>query len=521
MSPDRFAPLQTPDAARISDYVDHWARENASAIAAVQDETKISYATLRRQVDELAEALAAAGVTKGDRVASLVPPSLDFLKTFLAAASIGAIWLGLSPRHTVDELAYVIGDAEPRLIFHRRAFLGRDLEADLQVAMDQAGSTARLVALDEAHLQAFCALDVETPAVDLAASRAAVAGEDPAMLVYTSGSTGRPKGALVTHRGLVIGGRRRAAVWSASPASLVHFLPVNHIGGAGDLTAYMLVQGGGLVFQEKFEPQAYLALAARERVTVLAGIPTPLQMCAEHLDDHDLSQVQLVVFGGAAPPVELVRRYSRLTPRIAGSYGMTESCASITLLSPNSGEEPTVASVGFPNPDFDVRIAAPDAEGIGEVEIKGAAMSPGYWRRPEANAEVFSVDGYFRTGDLGRWRPDGRLALTGRSREMFKSGGYNVYPREVELALEGLEGVAAAAVVAAPDPVFAEIGVAFVTPESDAQLAPEQLKSACRGTLAHYKTPKHVVVVADFPLLANGKIDKIELRRRAAALVAA
>jgi len=520
-SPEAFGPLDTPDAERISDYVAYWAAVRPEAEAAVQGDERLTFEALRRRVDTLARALVQKGVRRGDRVATLAPPSVDFLATFLASASIGAIWLGLNPRHTVDELAYAIADAEPAVIFHRRDYLGRSLDPDLAAAVIQAGSRAELIGLDRSSQDAFQALDLDGPPGALEAARAAVRAEDPAMLVYTSGSTGRPKGALVTHQGLVMGGRRRAAVWSVGQARIIHFLPINHIGGAGDITCYGLAQGGTLVFLEKFEPLAYLALAERERATVLLGIPTPLQMCVEHLDGFDLSEVELVVFGGAAPSKDLVERYSLISPRISTSYGMTESCASIALLPPGADVETVTGSVGSPNPDFELRIANPNDQGVGEVEIRGLAMTPGYWRRPEESAAAFTADGFFMTGDLGRWRADGRLALTGRSKEMFKSGGYNVYPREVELALERLPGVGAAAVVAAPDPVFAEVGVAFVTAEGAVELDGDSLRQACRAELAHYKTPKHVVVVPAFPQLANGKIDKISLKREAHDLVAA
>jgi acyl-CoA synthetase (AMP-forming)/AMP-acid ligase II len=275
---------------------------------------------------------------------------------------------------------------------------------------------------------------------------------------------------------------------------------------------------------EQFDTRRSLQLMQDEAITFWASVPSVFQMqlALPDFERFDLSAVQLIVWEGAAMPPEVIERLGTICPLRATNYGMTETTSAITVLPPSSDAELLGASVGHPFPGVEVRLA--DGEGnlvaageAGEVQARSALNCLGYWRNPEATAAAFTADGWFRTGDLAQQRPDGAYRLVGRIKEMFKSGGYNVYPREVETVLEAHPGVTAAAVVGIADPVWDEVGVAFI----EGAATPEDLTAWCRARLANYKIPKHFHIEPALPLLPIGKIDKPALRARAAAMHAA
>jgi len=522
------APLPKANAVqRVSDFVDHFARHTPDAEAMVLGDQRINYREFQRRVESCARALLAAGVRKGDRVATLSTPHPDYFVTFLAAASIGAIWLGLNPRYRTAELEYVVGDAEPGLLFARGQIDGRDYTAEIAAMQAVAPQLKSLVILDDASgmrdgesLDAFLRRGAQIPESVLSEARAACGGRDPCLLVYTSGSTGRPKGALLHHEGIVRFSLAQNRAWPLAPQRFLNYFPVNHVGCVIDVSCPTLAAGGCIVFLEQFEPGASLECMQREAVTAWASVPSvfSLQLALPSFADFDLTAVQLVIWEGAAMPEEIIRRLAGQFPRMASNYGMTETTSAITIVEPTDDIEVLANSVGYPFEGVEIRLA--DTEGrtvqqgqTGEVQCRSPYNMLGYWRRPEETAASFTDDGFFRTGDLAVQRPDGRYRIVGRLKEMFKSGGYNVYPREVESAIETHPAVEMAAVVSRPDPLWQEVGVAFVVLNATATI--EQLDDHCRGRLAAYKVPKDFVLCPDLPLLPIGKVDKVALERRA------
>ncbi len=516
---------------RISDYVEYYARLTPHAEAMVLDDRRIDFAEQQCRVDDVARALIAAGVEHGDRVATLSTPHFDFWVLFLASASIGAIWVGLNPRYQLDEYRYVVGDCEPCLLFARSRVGDRDFAADLAALGSGAGAPGRTVILGgdpvppgASSFDEFVALGRGVPDPELAARRAQVASTDPALIVYTSGSTGRPKGALLPHRGLTRCCRNQMRYWRADPVRVVNFLPINHIGCVGDLSSWCLVAGGCIVFMEKFDPAGSMRLFARERCTVWGGVPTTLVMCLALPDFHqyDLSSLQLILWSGAAAPAATIRQLRSISPRLSNSYGLTETVGSVTFAGPCEDIELLAETVGHPVDDYEVRIVDQAGHPVprgepGEIVVRGDFVMRGYWRRPQETSETIDAQGWLHTGDLALERPDGAIKLVGRLREMFKSGGYNVYPREIEQVLEAQPGVAMAAVVGVPDPVFSEVGHAFVLRAPEALLDVAALDAACRSRLANYKIPKRITIADELPLLPIGKLDKRRLRDMALA----
>jgi acyl-CoA synthetase (AMP-forming)/AMP-acid ligase II len=513
---------------RISDYPAWHARRQGEAPALVLGERRQSYAELAESIDRLAAALLAAGVQKGDRVATLETPHPDYVNAFLATASIGAIWVGLNPRYQVEELRYVLADADPAVLLTRSRIGGRSYAAEIAALASAGPSLRRIVTFDGdpdvpeglpmgAFLQGASAVD----SARLATARSACGGRDPCLIVYTSGSTGAPKGALLHHEGIAAFSLAQNEVWPADPMRMVNYFPINHIGCVIDCTSPCLVAGGTLIFMEQFDPAACMDLMVRERATIWGSVPSVFQMqlALPDFTRYDLSAVQLVLWEGAALPVEFIEQLLRICPRLATNYGMTEATSGITVVEPTADLDVLANSVGFPFPGVELRLVDDAGRNCGsgvtgEIQTRSRYNFLGYWRRPEATQAAFTADGWFRTGDLGERRADGRLRIVGRIKEMYKSGGYNVYPREVEIALEAHPAVALAAVVAAPDPRWQEVGVAYVAPRTP--VTPDELEQHCRSRLANYKVPKRIVIEPNLPLLPIGKVDKPALKARAA-----
>lgn len=513
---------------RVSDFLDWHAARTPHAEAAVVGEVRLSYAGLKAQVDSLARALLAAGVRKGDRVATLTSPHPEYLVCFLATASIGAIWVGLNPRYQIRELTYVTSDCEPAVLITRTRIGERDYTDEIAQMRSATPSIRRIVSLDGgagAGVESMAAFLDEGRVVDaatLATARAACGDRDACLIVYTSGSTGQPKGAVLHHEGITQMCLMQNRIWPVPRQRVVNFLPINHVGCVVDLTCPTLAAGGCSVFMERFDPVESIEVTARERVSWWICVPSVFQMqlAAPGFDTHDLSALELIVWEGAPMPEQLIRRLHDLLPgRLATNYGMTESTSAITVVPPTGDIDALANSVGVPFAGVEVRLVGEDGNVVapgepGEVQARSIYNMLGYWRRPKETAETLLPGGWLRTGDVAVQRPDGRYKLVGRLKEMFKSGGYNVYPREVELVLEAHPAVDLAAVVSCPDPLWQEVGVAYVIPRNP--ITAEALEAHCRVHLANYKIPKRFVIRSELPLLPIGKVDKVALRKLAA-----
>ena len=516
---------------RISDYVDHHAARTPDCEALVLGDLRYTYLDLQSRVDRCAAALVAAGIVKGDRVATLNTPHPDFFVTFLAATSIGAIWIGLNPKYRLEEYRYVVGDARPRLLFARSRIDDRDFADDLQALMSEFDCLEILVILgDDPVPDSAVSIDDFTkpaPGADgvlakgvLVAAREQVSGSDTAMIVYTSGTTGKPKGAMIPHRGLARVAHVQRGYWDPSPIRVLNFLPINHIGCVGDIACYAFVGGGSIVFMEKFDASGCLALIEQEKITFWASVPTAFQLCLAHPEfgQYDLSSVQLIIWGGAAAPRSLLRQLVTICPRLSTAYGQTESVGSVTFIRPCNDLDLLSASVGQTVPEYDVRIA--DAHGKtvaqgerGEIQVRGDFIMQGYWNNPEATAEALR-DGWLHTGDLAVQGANGHFRLVGRLKEMFISGGYNVFPLEIEQILEQHPSVAMAAVVSVPDELFSEVGHAWILREPGTAATDEELATFCRDRLANYKIPKVFCIRDELPMLPIGKLDRQLLRQQ-------
>ena len=522
-----------PELARISDYVRHYAEICPRQLALAQDGRRVDYQSFHELVERCAAALLTQGVGKGDRVAMLCTPSIEFYVVYMATVSIGGIWLGLNPSHRLEELRYVITDAKPRILISR-IFIGqRDYTTELRALMHTDYAVQRLVTLEQplsglaTDFSEFLREAGHTTLSDYQRARAAVCGSDAALLVYTSGSTGQPKGAMLTHTGIVKCRLIEADHWHVERPSTVVNLPINHIAGADEIPDYALVAGGTIHFMEHFDASATLQLIANERLTYLLQFPTQFQLMvsAPMFDSLDLSSLECVVWAGAPLSKDLLSRLTQLDARLANAWGQTETSGEITFTDADAGFEVLTNTVGRVDPRYEVRFVDPDGASVpvgepGEIQVRGDILMLGYFERPEATRLAIDTEGWLHSGDIGRQREDGNIELVGRLKEFYKSGGYNIYPREIEIVLESHPSVAMAAVVGVPDELYQEVGHGFVETEPGGLLTEREIQDFCRTKLANYKVPKRFTVTAALPKLSTGKIDKKTLQRRALELAA-
>lgn len=504
---------------RIEAYVRHWAAAAPDDLAMRFGARTTTYAELAADVEAWGKALLASKVEAGDRVAVLSAPGPQFWTIFLAVGAVGAVFVGLNPRYTPREVRHVLDDGEPVLLLAQGVHRGRDLRADLAEAAGGSGAVPELVLVDDASSEASFLQRGSMLGVDrLAARRDAVQGEDAALIVYTSGTTGAPKGAVLPHRG--IARDQEANVAFARGEGVICNLPINHVAGTVDTCCAATTAGATLVFFDRFDAGDMLAAIDRGELTRLFQVPTMLQELHDHprRPSTNFAALTEVGFSGAPIAPSLLRWLRGLGVGLSNSYGTTETVVGVTCTDPGASDDQLLRTIGRPERGVEVRVVDvasgdPARDGAeGELLARHPGMMLEYWRRPEASAAAFTPDGFYRTGDLVRQRPDGNLVLTGRRTEMYKSGGYNVYPRELEGVLEAHADVTQAAVVGVSDPLYHEVGHAHVTLRPGAAATLEELEGWMRARLANYKIPKQITIHERLPQLDVGKVDKRALR---------
>lgn len=508
--------------------IEQYAQTDPELTVCIFNEQSMTYGELWQQVETTAKALLALGIQPGQRVATLSTPRPEFLITYIAASSIGAIWLGLNPRYTVYELSHVISDAQPELVFSLGEEDAPELLPRLEAVYAGLDTVKKppIVTLNQADTTVSNAVGVMSWATFVKEAERCedsvlqqahnnVDASDTAMIVYTSGTTGKPKGAKIRHSGLARLAFVQSKQWDVELPRVLVNLPINHIGCVGDLCTVTLYSKGSLVFSENFHIEETLALIENKKVSALFQIPTQLQMLAAspNFNSYSLTNLQLVGWGGGSLSPVVINKYRAKGCRVITTYGLTEVGSSVSYTSIDASEEVLTNTVGRPDPQLQLRFLAEDGswageQGPGEVCVKHPSVMAGYLNLPEASAEAFTADGWLRTGDIGELREDGNLVLFSRVSEIYKSGGYNVYPREIEQVLESYPGIEIAVVVSRSDPKWGEVGVAFL--EAVTEVDVEQLKQYARNSLANYKIPKNFSVMA-LPRLSNDKIDKQKL----------
>lgn len=451
--------------------------------------------------------LSGLGLTPGDRVAVQVSKSPEALMLYLACLRSGLVFMPMNTAYLDDEVDYLLGDAEPAVFIHRP----EASEACREIARRR--GVTHVYSLGEngegSFLREAAGMPAEAPVVEL---------EDDALaaMLYTSGTTGKPKGAMLTRRNLESNAVALVEAWRfTSEDVLLHALPIFHTHGLFVASHCALLSGARMLWLPRFEREAVLALLPE--ATVFMGVPTYYVrlLAGPDFGREVCGKMRLFVSGSAPLLAETHRDFeARTGHQILERYGMTET----GMNTGNPYEGPRVpGSVGKPFPGIAARVAdesgkALRAGEIGEIQIKGPNVMKGYWRLPEKTAAEFTADGYFKTGDLGRMDERGYVFIVGRAKDMIISGGFNVYPKEVEALLDELPGVTESAVFGVPHPDFGEVGVAVLV--SDGALSEAEILESLKARLANYKVPKRAFRVEDLPRNTMGKVQKNLLRDR-------
>jgi fatty-acyl-CoA synthase len=466
------------------------------ALVSVETGERITYRELNERAERAAVTLGSL-LNPGDRFGLLAYNCVEFVELFFAAGKAGVIVVPLSTRATEHELRQIAADCSMKVLFSGAEFESLDIGIDRYLVSFRAAKTAQnpLQAEDPVHSQGMTTINPE----------------QTYCLLYTSGTTGKPKGVMIPKRQLYWNGYNTAINWGLRDDDITSiFTPMYHAGGLAAFFIPLMCTGGTVVIHKSFDASSVWQTIERERCTVVLGVPTiwKILLDAPEFATADLSHVRWFISGGAPLPQFLIDAYQKRGVVFKQGYGMTEvgvNCFTMTV--EDSFAKP--GSIGRPMLFTEVKLEQMDGD-VGEMWIRGPHVSNGYWNNPEATAAAYGDDGWFRTGDLARRDDDGFFYIAGRRKEMFISGGVNVYPAEIEAELVSHPAVSDAAVIAVPDETWGEVGIAFVVSTASA----DDLSAYLMMRIAKYKVPRRFVFIDALPRTPYGKVVKEELRKR-------
>jgi malonyl-CoA/methylmalonyl-CoA synthetase len=471
------------------------------------DGQRISYGALIARAGQMANVLVSRGVRPGDRVAAQTEKSVSGLVLYLAAVRAGAVYLPLNTAYTLNELDYFITDAEPSLVVcdPSKADGIREIAAKVNAEVETLGADGA-GSLTEAADKASAEFKTVMRGND-----------DLAAILYTSGTTGRSKGAMLSHDNLASNSRTLVEYWRFTDQDvLIHALPIYHTHGLFVASNVTLFARASMIFLPKFDPELIIQLM--KRATVLMGVPTFYTRLLQNpaLNRQSTSHMRLFISGSAPLLAETHREWAARTGHaVLERYGMTET--NMNTSNPYDGER-VPGAVGYPLPGVSARVTDPETgkdlgrEEIGMIEVRGPNVFKGYWRMPEKTKAEFRDDGFFITGDLGKIDSNGYVHILGRGKDLVISGGFNVYPKEIESEIDAMPGVVESAVIGVPHADFGEGVTAVLVCNPGAKIDEASVLKALEGRLAKFKMPKRVLIVDELPRNAMGKVQKNILR---------
>ena len=480
---------------------------DSGKLAIETDGRRISYGDLIAQSGQIANFIVSRGVKPGDRVAAQTEKSVPALVLYLACVRAGAVYLPLNTAYTLNELEYFIGDAEPSLVVcdPSKADGISKIAAKINAKVDTLDADGKGSLMDGAARASAEFVTV------------ARTGDDLAAILYTSGTTGRSKGAMLTHDNLASNSLTLIDVWRFTEQDvLIHALPIYHTHGLFVASNVTLFSRASMIFLNKFDADQIIKLM--QRATVLMGVPTFYTRLLQNpaLTREATSNMRLFISGSAPLLADTHREWSARTGHaVLERYGMTET--NMNTSNPYDGDR-VPGAVGFPLPGVSARVTDPETgkelprETIGMIEVKGPNVFKGYWRMPDKTKAEFREDGFFITGDLGKIDERGYVHILGRGKDLVISGGFNVYPKEVESEIDAMPGVIESAVIGVPHTDFGEGVTAVIVKDKSATLDEAAVLHALEGRLAKFKMPKRVLFVDDLPRNTMGKVQKNILR---------
>jgi fatty-acyl-CoA synthase len=497
------------------------------ALVSCAQDVRLTYTQLAAAVDELARGLLAAGIARGDRVGIWSPNCAEWVLVQYATAKIGVILVNINPAYRTSELEYALRQSGCRMLISAPAFKTSDYRAMVAEVRPDLPELEQVVFLDTEDWDRLLAGGKRVSPGELDALAAQLGPEDPINIQYTSGTTGFPKGATLSHVNILNNGFFIGEGCRYTERDRVCIpVPFYHCFGMvlGNLAC--TTHGAAIVIPAPaFEPEATLNAVAAERCTSLYGVPTMFiaQLDHPHFADHDLSSLRTGIMAGSPCPIEVMKRViERMHMGEVGiAYGMTETSPVSTQTAFDDPLEKRVGTVGRVHPHVEIKIVDPaDGETVargvsGELCTRGYSVMGGYWNDPERTAEAIDQQGWMHTGDLATMDGEGYVNIVGRIKDMVIRGGENIYPREVEEFLYSHPDVADVQVIGVPDERYGEELMAWVVPRGAATLDADQLREFCHGKIAHYKIPRYVKLVDEFPMTVTGKVQKFKMREQA------
>ena len=503
----------------------------AEALVCRHQRVRWSYRELNERVDALARGLVAAGLQVGDRVGLWSPNCAEWVLVQFATAKAGVVLVNVNPAYRAMELEFALRQSGCRMLVAARSFKTADYAAMIADVRGELPDLERVVLLGSPEWEQLAAGEQAT-ADELRARAEGLQFDDPINIQYTSGTTGVPKGATLSHHNILNNGYFVAEACGYSEADRVCIpVPFYHcfgmvVGNLGCCThgACIVIPG------PSFEPRAVLEAVAAERCTSLYGVPTMFiaELAEPDFASFDLTSLRTGIMAGSPCPAEIMKRViaEMHIEEVTICYGMTETSPVSTQTARGDDLERRIGTVGRVHPHVEIKLVDPSCGRTvnrgetGELCTRGYSVMVGYWQEPAKTAEAIDRAGWMHTGDLATMDNAGYLQIVGRSKDMIIRGGENVYPRELEEFLYTHPGVADVQVVGIPDERYGEDIVAFVRPQARAQLDEDALREHCRKHIAHYKVPRHVRFVSEFPMTVTGKVQKFKLREQAIAELA-
>lgn len=525
------------------------ARDHADREFIHADSRRMTFEDVDRQVDRLASGLLRAGVGPGDHVAVWLTNTPEWVLMLLAAARLGAAIIPVNTRYKKDEANYILTQSDAKVLVMTPSMWGIDFKDMLQeiapsIAEQKAGALSlpelpalkSVIMVDGPSAQpewvtSFDSLaETEVDTAAIAAAEKRVTADDLLLICYTSGTTGRPKGAMHNHRVIHQSIRVGDAIKMRAGSQVMAHLPFYHVAGMFMCLLPSLAAGATMHLMADWKATKALDLIEQEKLTIFGGLTTHFldMMGTPGFADRDFSVLEGTWMGGSTVPEDVFRRIVDAFgfKRLLSTYGMTENTISTTFNSWDDSLEDCRRNTAPILSDCEVRIVDIDTGEVlgpdqdGEIQCRGTTVMMGYYKNPEETAKTIDADGWLKTGDIGRFDQRGYLSLTGRIKEMFKVGGTNAYPSEIEQHLATHPGIQMSVIVAAPDARLGEVGMAFVVPAKGADLTEADVVAHCKGQIADYKVPRYVRLVDSLPLTTTGKVQRAQLTKQAQEHVA-
>ncbi len=508
----------------VADHPDH------EALVEFATGRRWTYSELNRDVNEVARGLLAAGIEQGDRVGIWAPNCAEWTITQYATAKIGAILVNVNPSYRTHELSYAVNQSGMRMLVSATEFKTSNYRSMIEETAGQNPRLERVVYLDTDDWSDLAAAGQELPADAVNERMHGLAATDPVNIQYTSGTTGYPKGATLSHRNILNNGYLTTELINFTDADrLVIPVPFYHCFGMVMANLGCTSHGATMIIPAPgFDPEITLRCIAAERATGVYGVPTMFIAMQNHatFPEHDLSTLRTGIMAGSICPVEVMKRCvdDMHMAEVSIAYGMTETSPVSCQTRADDDLERRTATIGRVHPHVEIKVVDPVTGEVlprgetGEFCTRGYSVMIGYWEDDEKTAEAIDADGWMHTGDLAEMREDGYCTIVGRIKDMVIRGGENIYPREIEEFLYQHPDIEDVQVVGVPDEKYGEELCAWLKLKADATpLDADAVRAFATGRLAHYKIPRYVMVVEEFPMTVTGKIRKVQMREESAA----